>query len=99
MTLISYSAVLELLVLLYGIWRYRKNKIIALGAITLGLAGMAFGLSKLRGVPDWVPGVFVLVFLVLSVLVLLLPVFYLFRWSVGKLKRRDAGGRAKVPTP
>jgi len=63
------------------------------------LAGLAFGLSKVHGFPDWLLGVLVAVFLILSVIVLLLPFFYLVKWFIGKLGRRGRDVGAKAPTP
>jgi hypothetical protein len=99
MTSISLRTALSIVVLLYGIWRYRKNRIVALGAITLGVAGLAFALSNVQGFPDWLVGVLVLVFLILSVIVLLLPVLYLVKWLIAKLNRRGGAVGAKAPTP
>jgi hypothetical protein len=72
----------------YLVWKYRRNKIIALGAITLGVAGIAFGLSKVPRLPDYVSGVFVALFLILSVFTLLLPAFYGVKWLVVRARHR-----------
>lgn len=77
---------LFLLLWAYLLWKYRKNKLIALGTITLGLVALAFLLSSTRGVPDWVVGLVVAVFLILSIAVLISPIFFLARWFYRKVR-------------
>ncbi|MGC2420138.1 MAG: hypothetical protein WA405_00640 [Candidatus Acidiferrales bacterium] len=97
---VTYRQLALLVPFLYLVWKYRKNKVIALGTITLGLVALTFLLSKVHGVPDWVLGVFVAIFLLLAIAIMILPFLYLVKWLAVKARRgRDGNVGAKAPTP
>jgi hypothetical protein len=79
--MIPYTLRFWLFLLIWAclLWKYRKNKIIALGTITLGFAALAFLLSETSGVSDWAIGIAVAIFLLLAIAVPMSPLFFLMK--------------------
>ena len=69
-----------LAVLISLVWKYRANRVIAFGVITLGCAALAFDLGLTPGVPDWLTGVAVAIFLLMAVAMIPVICFYVVRY-------------------
>lgn len=67
-------------------WKYRKNRLIAFGGALLALVGTILLASKL-GFPDWLSGVFVLAFLVASIVFVLLAGFLASKFVYLRLRK------------
>ena len=62
------------------VWKYRANRVIAFGVITLGCAALAFVLGLTPGAPDWLTGVAVAIFLLMAVATIPVICFYVVRY-------------------
>jgi hypothetical protein len=61
-------------------WKYRANRVITFGVITLGCAALALVLGLIPGVPYWLIGVVVAIFLLLAVAMVPVICFYVVRY-------------------
>ena len=83
------------------LWKYRTNKVILLGTITLGCVGLVYILGNIPGMPEWVPGAAVLLFFFLAFATVILACFYLVRGLVKKSRassHSDTSGLLKDKT-
>jgi amino acid transporter len=62
------------------VWKYRANRVIAIGVITLGCAALALVLGLTPGAPDWLTGVAVALFLLMAVAMIPAICFYVVRY-------------------
>jgi amino acid transporter len=62
------------------VWKYRANRVISFGVITLGCAALAFVLGLTPGAPDWLTGVAVAIFLLMAVAMIPVICLYVVRY-------------------
>jgi hypothetical protein len=78
-----------LVVLCSLIWKYRANKIVAFGVITIGCAALALLLGITPGTPDWITGLTVAVFLLMAICMIPIIGYEIGRRRKTKIKTTD----------
>jgi hypothetical protein len=71
------------------VWKYRANKIVAFGVITIGCAALALLLGITPGTPDWITGLSVAVFLLMATCMIPIIAYEIVRRRKAKIKTAD----------
>jgi hypothetical protein len=71
------------------VWKYRENKVVAFGVITLGFAALALLLGITPGIPDWITGFSVAVFLLMVMSMIPIVGYEIVRRRRARIKAAD----------
>jgi|SRR5579864_4814857 len=88
--LLNIRLAIYFVVLCSLVWKYRANKIVAFGVITIGCAALALLLGITPGMPDWITGVIVVVFLLMAVSMIPIIGYEIVRRHRARIKAADS---------
>jgi len=72
------------------IWKYRANKVVAFGVITIGCAALAVLLGITPGIADWITGVTVALFLLMALAMIPVIGYEIVRRRKARIKAADS---------